>query len=96
MKSNDEKGVTLASAKTIDDRTHAAGLCSSALQMSIPLLIDGMDNRVGEAYSGFPDRLYLVGADGRVAYKSGRGPFGFKPRELEQALALELIAASAK
>jgi hypothetical protein len=28
-----------------------------------------------------------------VAYKSGRGPFGFKPGEMEQALAFALLEA---
>jgi hypothetical protein len=38
-----------------------------------------------------PARLYLIDADGKVAYKSGRGPFGFKPGELEQALVMSLL-----
>ena len=28
---------------------------------------------------------------GRVAYKSGRGPFGFKPDEMEQSLVMLLL-----
>ena len=43
-------------------------------------------DRVGHAYSGMPDRLYLIDKSGRVAYKGGRGPFGFKPGELEHAI----------
>jgi type I thyroxine 5'-deiodinase len=30
--------------------------------------------------------LYLIDRDGRVAYKSRPGPFGFKPADLEAAL----------
>ncbi len=37
-----------------------------------------------------PGRFYLIDRDGKVAYKSGRGPFGFKPAELEQSLILLL------
>ena len=59
--------------------------------MSIPLLVDGIDNRVGIQYSGFPDRLYLVDREGNVAFKSGRGPIGFLPGELEQALVMLLL-----
>ena len=59
--------------------------------MNIPLLIDDLDDRVGHLYSGMPDRLYLIDRDGRVAYKGGRGPFGFKPGELEQSLTLLLL-----
>jgi alkylhydroperoxidase family enzyme len=50
-----------------------------------------MDDRVGHAYSGMPDRLYLIDREGRVAYKGGRGPFGFKSGELEQALVMQLL-----
>lgn len=38
------------------------------------------------AYAALPDRLYLVGLDGRVVYASGPGPFGFKPAELKEAM----------
>jgi hypothetical protein len=57
----------------------------------MPLLVDGMDDKVGKAYSGMPDRLYLIDREGRVAYKGGRGPFGFKPGELEQAILMLLL-----
>ncbi len=38
-------------------------------------------------YTGWPDRIYLVDQNGRVAYKSKPGPFGFKSEELSYALA---------
>ena len=38
-----------------------------------------------------PDRLYVIGRDGRVVYKGGRGPFGFKTGEMEQALIMQLL-----
>ena len=56
----------------------------------MPLLVDTIDNRVERAYSGFPDRLYLIGRDGRIAFQGGPGPFGFKPDELERAIEHEL------
>jgi hypothetical protein len=58
--------------------------------LDLPFLVDHVDDRVGATYSGMPNRLYLIDREGRVAFKSGRGPFGFKPRELEQALVLLL------
>jgi Iodothyronine deiodinase len=57
----------------------------------MPLLVDSIDDQVNRAYSGFPDRLYLLDREGKVAYKGGRGPFGYKPRELEQSLLMMLI-----
>ena len=49
------------------------------------------DDRVGHAFSGMPDRLYVIDRSGRVAYQGGRGPFGFRPGELEQAVVLTLV-----
>lgn len=59
--------------------------------MAIPLVVDGIDDRVGIEYSGFPDRLYVIDRQGKVAYKAGRGPFGFLPREMEQSLVMLLL-----
>ena len=57
----------------------------------MPLLADTIDDQVNRAYSGFPDRLYLIDRQGKVAYKGGRGPYGYKPRQLEQNLLLMLM-----
>lgn len=91
MASNDRAGVVLAQPTTFDERTGVAERCCSALKMTMPLLVDGLDDRVGHLYSGMPDRLYLIDRRGRVAYKGGRGPFGFVPGELEQALVMMLL-----
>lgn len=57
-------------------------LCMSLLQMTMPALIDSDDNVVNRAYAAWPDRLYVIGVDGNIAYKSAPGPFGFKTPEL--------------
>jgi hypothetical protein len=46
---------------------------------------------VGNAYSGMPARLYVIDTDGKIAYKGGRGPFGLKVGEMEQALVMTLL-----
>jgi hypothetical protein len=56
----------------------------------MPMVVDGVDNAVASAYGGWPDRLYLVGRDGRIAFQGGEGPFGFKADELERAIEREL------
>jgi len=63
-----------------------AGTCVRKLGIKFPALIDGFDNEAEIAYTGWPDRLYLIQRDGRVAYKSKAGPFGFHPDELSAAL----------
>jgi alkylhydroperoxidase family enzyme len=83
--------VSFAQPTTKQERDAVAAQCCTALKMTIPLLVDSLDDRVGHAYSGMPDRLYLIDKYGRVAYKGGRGPFGFKPGELEQAIIMNLL-----
>ncbi len=58
----------------------------------MPVLLDGVDNEVARGYGGWPDRLYLIGRDGRVAFQGAEGPFGFIPEELAAALEAELRA----
>src|SRR5262244_4203579 len=99
MTSNDRAGVVVKQPKTKSERVKVANHCCTALQMSMPVLVDEIDDRVGHAYSGMPDRLYVIDRDGRVTYKGGRGPFGFNAAEMEQALVLHLLdlrTASAK
>ncbi|HVW35821.1 MAG TPA: deiodinase family protein [Pirellulales bacterium] len=91
MESNDAAGVELAQPATYDERVAVAQRCQAKLNYSMPLVVDEINDPVGNAYSGMPARLYLIDSDGKVAYKSGRGPFGFKPRELEQALVMLLL-----
>ena len=50
-----------------------------AARTRIPVLVDDVDDAVALAYGGWPDRLYLIGRDGRVAFQGERGPDGFKP-----------------
>ena len=56
------------------------------MQHGIRTYVDEMDDAVMKAYSAWPDRLYLVGLDGRVAHAGGRGPFDFKPAELQESI----------
>lgn len=75
---------------TDEERRTVASTCAKKLELSIPTVVDGLDNAVASAYGGWPDRLYLVARDGRIAYQGGEGPFGFKPQELERAIEREL------
>lgn len=78
---------------SIFERNQVAQVCMAKLALEpMPALVDGVDDAVGKAYAAHPDRLYLVGRDGTIAYQSGPGPFGFKPDELEEAIENELAA----
>lgn len=60
----------------------------------MPAVVDGMDDAVNRAYQGHPDRLYLVGIDGKIQYAGERGPRGFDPDTWEQAIEQELRNAT--
>ncbi len=87
MTVNERDGVVYAQPRTAEERAKVAGDCRKGLKLSMPMLLDGMDNAANEAYAAWPDRLYIVGKDGRIAYKGAPGPAGFNPAEMEQALA---------
>ncbi len=87
---NERAGVLLPAAKSIEQKEEHATACVRKLNIRFTTLIDGMDNKVELDYSGWPDRLYLVAKDGRIAYKGGPGPGGFHPNELEAAIGAEL------
>ena len=77
---------------TQSERDAVATTCMTKLDLApIPALVDGLDDAVNKAYAGWPDRMYLVGVDGKIAYHGGRGPFGFKPDELEDAIKKALV-----
>ena len=78
--------VLVATTKTSDERYKVAGVCLTKLGLELPALVDELDNRVERAYTGWPDRLYVIDRDGLVAHKSAAGPFGFKPADVEATL----------
>jgi len=78
--------VLVKSTTTEEERAEIAGICLAKLSIELPALVDDPDNRVERAYTAWPDRLYVIDRDGRIAYKSAAGPFGFKPAAVEEAL----------
>ncbi len=86
MQSNVHDNVLFSSPKDEVERAYVAGACVRKLGIKFPALVDAFDNRVETAYTGWPDRLYLIGKGGHVLYKSKPGPFGFHPKDLEQAI----------
>lgn len=76
------------------ERIAVARHCRLKLAMSIPVLVDSIDNRAARAYGAWPDRLYLIGRDGSIVYQGDPGPGGFQPEALEAAIERELSKQS--
>lgn len=86
QESNVKDKVVFASPRSEEERAFVAGACVRKLGIEIPAVLDEFGNSTETAYTGWPDRLYLIDSAGRVAFKSPPGPFGFKPDGLEAAL----------
>ena len=86
LPSNIKDQVVYQSPTDLKSRTEIAEVCVVRLGIKLPAVVDRFDDRTEKAYSGWPDRLYLIDRDGRIAYKSRPGPFGFEPADLEAAL----------
>jgi hypothetical protein len=84
--------VDYAEEKAITEHDDYGERCSTAdmlladKSITIPMVIDGMDNVVNEAYSAWPDRAFIVRTDGKLGVAAARGPWGFVPA-LEDAKA---------
>lgn len=86
MAINVKQKVLFSNPLTIAERSSVAASCVKNLGIKIPALVDDLKNSTERAYTAWPDRLYLVDAEGRVAYKSDPGPFGFDAKRLEAEL----------
>lgn len=75
---------------TTAERLAVAKKFVADLNIEIPTLLDEVDDAVGHAYASHPDRMFLVGKDGKIAFAGDRGPRGFKPAELREAILREL------
>lgn len=86
MESNVKDKVVFASPHSEDERASVAGTCVRKLGIEIPALLDEYGNSTEQGYTAWPDRLYLIDGQDKVAYKSKAGPFGFKPDDLLAAM----------
>lgn len=74
--------------RTLEDRCATAQSLLKNNALTIPCLIDNMQDQVNQAYSAWPDRVFVIRTDGRLAIVARPGPQGFAPalRETEQWL----------
>lgn len=86
MGANIRQNVIFRLPTNAGERAQVAESCVRDLHIEIPALLDDFNNSTEQAYTAWPDRLYLVDSAGRVRYKSKPGPFGFEPDQLKAAL----------
>ncbi len=83
---NLDENVIFEQPETADERAEVAAACMLRYNFSFPMLLDGMDNDAEQKYQSWPDRLYIIGSDGKIAYRGGMGPLYFNVDEFEQEL----------
>ncbi len=91
---NVDDHIIFASPKNMDERSEMGQMCVVKLGIKFPAVVDNFDNVTERDYTGWPDRLYVIDRDGRVAYKSRPGPFGFRPEGVVATLQ-KLVPAAA-
>lgn len=82
MDSNEKDDVCYPQPKTTADRVKIANDFVRRFGYELPLLVDPIDNLANAAYAGWPERLYVVDANGVIVYKGKPGPFGYHPEEV--------------
>ncbi|VGO19077.1 amidohydrolase family protein [Pontiella sulfatireligans] len=83
---NEMKDINFTQPTTYKERTDIATTCQRQVDLSMPILVDTLDNAVEKLYAGAPNRTYLIGQNGTVLYKGVRGPQGTNSDEIIQAI----------
>jgi hypothetical protein len=91
---NRSEGIALVDPTSTAERTDVAEACALRLKIAMPVVVDEITDSVASAYGALPDRLYLVGKGGRIAFQGEPGPFGFRPADLENAIEAELARSA--
>ena len=83
-------GIAVRSPQSLAERCQACRQASDTLSLTIPSLVDQLNDRVAYDYMTDPVRLYLVDATGKIAFQTAQGPWSFRAHDLEQAILASL------
>ena len=86
MPQNVRDNLIVNDPKTLAERRDVAREFAKQFQAKIPILVDPMDDAFNKAFAAWPDRIYVLDAAGKVAYKGGVGPGGFHVDEVPPVL----------
>ncbi len=80
--STDAAGSPLTQPETYDERLAHASQMVQELEISVPVLIDEMDNPVWCTYGPAPNIAYLIGTGGSIVEKEQ----WYQPQQMEAAI----------
>ena len=87
--SNEDGGIIYTQPTSTEERRELARAFVDQMDVETETLLDDIDNTAMACYAAWPERLYIIGTDGRIIYKGGMGPFYFDPDEVEEILQKE-------
>ena len=94
MKSNVKDDVCYAQPKNLAQRLAIANDFIKRFSYPVPFGVDDWGNAANDAYSAWPERLYIIDESGRIAYRGGMGPFSYHPEEARAWLAARFGAVT--
>ncbi len=85
--STDEDGNPIYESQTYDERLEVARKTVAAEGITVPVLVDEMDNPLWCTYGPAPNIAYLIATDGTIVEKQG----WYQPQEMEVTI-IEYLA----
>ena len=86
LPANLEDDAVLTQPTTLEQRREQAHETAARLGLTMPILLDEMDNAASIAFAAWPERLVVVDVAGRIADPGNPGPWGFAPEAVEARL----------
>jgi hypothetical protein len=86
LQSNLDDDVLLAQHTSLEERFAAARTGVARLGLTMPVLVDAMNDAVSNAFAAWPERIHVIDANARIAFTGGPGPFEFDPDAAAAAL----------
>ena len=61
------------------ERNLVASQCGKQLKYKFPTIIDTMKDATAVRWAAWPERIFVIDVDGKIAYAGHQGPWGFWP-----------------
>jgi len=90
LQENTVGGIEVDSPDTAEERAQIAGVCMMRYNFPFRMVLDNLNDETEAKYRSEPDRLYVIDAAGKIAWKSGLGPFYFDVEGWYEALIKEV------
>ncbi|MBN4074127.1 redoxin domain-containing protein [bacterium AH-315-E10] len=85
-RANTSQKINVKQHTSYEERSDAAQTCQGALKISMPILVDTLDNATEKLFGAAPNRTFLIDKGGKVLYKGPRGPKGTQAEAVKKAI----------